>query len=254
MKKYNIQAYLFGISLIISIVILAYNFVTTYQYNQNLKNTFVQTNFSNVYAKQEELTKNSLLMLPPYHINIASNAIEKEKLGITLCYYKKPGDWIPAKIILKGTKVIVNVGSDYHSNVYEEIRDRYTAIYGFSFHPSYQKGWRVVLPLITEQEYSQSTESEPELLYVRTSDVKKLEKAYRKQGLIREKDWYLSIDKTLYEMGYYLSPDLYRSYFSFPVKCVISVWILVIMFRIVQRKWRKLFSVNTQRKSFSSFV
>ena len=57
--------------------------------------------------------------------------------------------------------------------------------------------------------------------------------------------------KRLYEEGYYLSPDLYRSYFPAPVEAVILGWIGVIGWNLVRRCFKRR---QKEKKGSSDYV
>ena len=203
-KRFFYKIYFLIAGILVSVIVIAGFQISAYCYNQRLDSAFVQKQPDNVYARQEELTKDTLLRVTPLSHTITERGAEEIKLDATICYYEKPGDWIPKKIFWRGTEVMTCVG--YMMDAYEEIRETYEEIYG------------------------------------RTGDVKKLERAWldrygkvlRKEGVAR-KDWYLRPDKRLYEKGYYLSPDLYRSYFPLPVKVIMLGWIAAISWTLFQR-------------------
>ena len=237
------KKYVWGISLLLTVIIIAAHTSSVYRYNQELKQGFVLKKPQNVYARREELTKDAVLRADPSYYRGRSEmpigrSAEIIRLGATVCYYKKPGDWIPAKVFWRGTNVIGSVGDFDERGIYEELRDTYRDIYGFCFRPSYQKGWRIVIPFVSEKEYYQGIELDEELYYVRTSDVKRLEKVLRKKGLV-QKGWSLRLDKELYEEGYYLSPDLYRSYFPAFIKGILLLWLWVIGRALLQNIFRR---------------
>ena len=212
----------------ISVMVVACCQYGAYQENKRLKEGFVWKQPDNVYARQEELTKDSIASVEPRSRNLAP--IEpigwSWELTADLHYYRKPGDWIPEKVYLKGTKVMVQVNAYGEPEKYTEIAasGKYNYIYGTRSYPSYQKGWRVVVPFLTNTEYNKGKEPEYELLYIRTSEMEKLKRVFIQKGLV-EPSPHLGPDQRLYEEGYYLSPDLYRSYFPAPVKVVIWGWI-----------------------------
>ncbi|MCI8627433.1 MAG: hypothetical protein HFI40_14410 [Lachnospiraceae bacterium] len=239
-KRFFYKIYFLIAGILVSVIVIAGFQISAYCYNQRLDSAFVQKQPDNVYTRQEELTKDTLLRVTPLSRTITEQGAEEIKLDATICYYEKSGDWIPKKIFWRGTKVMTCVG--YMTDAYKEIRETYEEIYGWNFYPSYQRGWRVAIPFITKEEWQKGIEPEYKLCYIWTGDVKKLERAWldrygkvlKKEGVAR-KDWYLRSDKRLYEKGYYLSPDLYRSYFPLPVKVIMLGWIAAIGWTLFQR-------------------
>ena len=249
-KKTNI----FIISMIVSVIIVFCCQFRVYQENQKLKKAFVLKQPDNVYARHEELTKEALLEVTPFERSITTTGLWSRKLTLqtTLCYYEKPGDWIPKKIYPRGTTIMLDLMGYGEPKKYTEIEyfGKYYGIYGCGFYPSYKKGWRVAIPFLTDTEYNKGIEPEYELAYIRTRAVKKLQKTTIKEEIVKT-EWYLVQDKRLYEEGYYLSPDLYRSYFPAPVEAVILGWIGVIGWNLVRRCFK---GRQKEKKGSSDYV
>ena len=159
-KKTNI----FIISMIVSVIIVFCCQFRVYQENQKLKKAFVLKQPDNVYARHEELTKEALLEVTPFERSITTTGLWSRKLTLqtTLCYYEKPGDWIPKKIYPRGTTIMLDLMGYGEPKKYTEIEyfGKYYGIYGCGFYPSYKKGWRVAIPFLTDTEYNKGIEPE----------------------------------------------------------------------------------------------
>ena len=121
------KKYVWGISLLLTVIIIAAHTSSVYRYNQELKQGFVLKKPQTVYARREELTKDAVLRADPSYYRGRSEmpigrSAEIIRLGATVCYYKKPGDWIPAKVFWRGTNVIGSVGDFDERGIYEELR------------------------------------------------------------------------------------------------------------------------------------
>lgn len=126
-----------------------------------------------------------------------------------------------------------------------------TQFYGIKSFPSYHKGWRIAVPYSTDRDRIDNMASD--IYYVRTKDLMKFSKPYVEQylwgtynsngpgasldNLIRA--YLFDYDYKLYNAGYYISPDLYRSPWDTVNIILLAVSIIsfsLIIFYIIKQK------------------
>ena len=158
---------------------------------------------------------------------------------ITIRYYSDPNAIFPVFTVDKGDIICCS----------NELLKSTVTYHGLESLPSLKYGWRLAKPFIVEGE-----EPNDALLYVKTSDLVKIFRAWNKEithpSNIREKIWsyyiypqrnLLYIDRMLYKMGIFVSPDLVA--FVCPPAPFISLSVSVILltaYLVVRRKIKKL--------------
>jgi len=193
--------------------------------NKHLEANFISNQKGNVYEQQEELTLENIRKINrSFEQRISLYKDEKHyymESNVDLHYYRDEECKELAKTISKGTKIVVWL---YAGEVYGKLADTlfYYYCYGTLTYPTYQRGVRVSIPFLTEEEVMAQEVPEYELLYISKNEMDQLYKKLAEEYPLLYEDA-RGQDDRLYKTGNYISPDLYGEYFPFWIKFVLLV-------------------------------
>ena len=140
------------------------------------------------------------------------NYVREIELPCDINYYVRKEDSKPALTLKKGTKVYVKP---------KDFSEHEPVGYGWRCWPDYEKGWRYGYAFVTEDfklyEF-ELVDEDAEMYYVKLDQLEKVAEAFYKankdvlsKGITKKmyiENFILSIDKTLYMNGAYLSNEL----------------------------------------------
>lgn len=242
--KANLRRYvcvLGAIFFLIFILRLGYNLYYNYMINYE----YIENKVKSSYQERMPMEEIDLSLFSQYFPQastlLAYNYNNSIELPFTLFYYIEADEKSSAVVELpKGTKVIT---------IYNDSLERG---YGFIGYPTYKKGWRYVRPLIEDGE-----ENNIDVLpyyYVRTKDLEKIfrkvfenNKSFQTESkrMKLSKEKYINnmvrfIDKTFYNEGVYLSPDLYRNLIDAPGYVLFLGSSMLLLVSLINKRYLKV--------------
>ena len=246
---------------ILSFVFLLVHGVIVVIYNQKLDLEFIPNNepIANFYTgsapvwylNKEEIGTEQMLGYLDAGNFYPDMGISPSWATVTLesdvSYYSSPFDATPVKVLKKGEEIYY-VANTKLKKYFPENQKAYMGIElisGFNSFPSYTKGWRIAVPFFTVEELEKEDLSEIDAYYVAIEDLISVAKTYKEQWRkesTTNRIYYKNAvywDYQLYRYGYYVSPDLYRSYFSPAVYVAYGIFGGCVVGIIIIRKKRK---------------
>lgn len=225
---------------VITAVGLSIRLFYTKNYNRQLDAKFWPNDRYTDYLSGMELDK--IDFSPYYRYAFSASVYPEPQTKITLdrdiYYYEAPDASAQVKMKLDQGRTYIVRGDNYASmlNGCKLLENRYMSW------PSYTRGWRYALPLLTEEEYDQFPTGDEETLiygYVKLEDLDYIFRTCQDTLVsmyypdltenIYQSDKYPDslfywTDHVLYDNGFYISPDLYLNYWNWQESVLLLIF------------------------------